>query len=223
MFRAVLTRRVSLFSRFQSQSKPTLRLTTPISNTTTPNTLTRYQISAAATMEESEYERQRAENIAKNKALLKQLQLDSLSASLTASSSAKSSPRPKSTPRKSAPRVKKERTESPVTRRQSSRLAGIPVDSEAEKRKLEDESQALQAAESAKRQRVAGDLSFEIKRGLLGKDAWEDKTLTKEEVDGMEEGDLKQTRKRLMGLKIWEEFAPSGTPPSPSSPWDIRS
>ncbi|KAA8913624.1 WD repeat-containing protein [Sphaerosporella brunnea] len=154
-------------------------------------------------MEESEYERERAANIARNKALLQQLQLDSLSASLTASAkkAAAATPKPKSTPKKSTPRVKKERASgSPAPRRQSSRLAGLPADSEVLKRKFEDEAAER---EKAKRTRVAGDLKFE-----LGDKGWGD-VLTKEDVENMEEGDLKTTRKRMMEMKLWEDFEPA--------------
>ncbi|KAF8247718.1 WD40 repeat-like protein [Wilcoxina mikolae CBS 423.85] len=156
----------------------------------------------------SDYERQRQENIARNKALLKQLQLDSLSASLTAGLK-KSSPKPSS--RSSTPRVKKERNteSSPAPRRTSSRLAGLPADSTIAKRKAEDESRALEEAERAKRSRVAGDLSFEIKQGLLNGVGKYERTFTNEDVKNTGDKSLREVRERMMGLKLWDRFEPT--------------
>jgi len=173
--------------------------------------LHRYYNHLCTHMEDSsDYERQRQENIARNKALLKQLQLDSLSASLTASVK-KSSPKPSS--RSSTPRVKREhKAESPVPRRTSSRLAGIPADSTIAKRKAEDESRALEEAERAKRSRVAGDLSFEIKQGLLDGVGKYERTFTNEDVKNTGDKSLREVRERMMGLKLWERFEPNGIP-----------
>lgn len=158
-------------------------------------------------MDDSEYEKQRQINIAKNRELLKQLQLDSLSPSIP------KRPTPaKSTPsKKSTTRVKKERpvSESSGPRRTSSRLAGLPADSEVAKRKAEDQEQAFMGAERAKRARVAGDLSFEIKEGLLDGVGKHDRTFTDEDVKKTGDKGLRAIREELMGLKLWEKFEPS--------------
>src|SRR5205807_737890 len=102
----------------------------------------------------NEYERQRQENILKNKLLLQQLQLDGIALS------SRLKPKPKSA-HKSAHRKKKESSVSTtehVPRRQSSRIAGLPADSEKAKRRYEEESAALEQAERAKRMRVGGDI-----------------------------------------------------------------
>ena len=166
-------------------------------------------------MEESDYEKQRQANIARNRELLKQLQLDTLSASLAPqrAASAKTS-RPK---KPATPRASKERSSSaasPAPRRTSSRLAGLPADSEAAKRKADEvgnASQALQDAERAKRARVAGDLKFEVKEGLLGGiDTKHGRTFTAEDVKNTGDKGLRAIREELMGLKLWERFEPSG-------------
>ncbi|KAI5794916.1 WD repeat-containing protein [Pyronema domesticum] len=156
----------------------------------------------------TDYEAQRQANIARNKALLQQLQLDNLSASLTSSAKLSKPPAPTSKPRKPAPKRKHE-TEIPLPRRTSSRLAGLPADSTIAKQKADEEAAAREAENVAKRQRVGGDLSFEIKRGLLsgliGKDKYEP-TFTKEDVEATGDKGLKEVREKVMGLKIWDKF-----------------
>lgn len=160
--------------------------------------------------EASEYERLRQENILKNQALLRELQLDPASlGSARKSSSAK--PAHGST-RKRAP---KKEPETPLPRRTSSRLAGLPADSERAKRKADDDDAALQAAENAnraKRARVPGDLSFELKRGLLDatKGVRFDKSFTNEDVQETSDKSLKSLREKMMGLKLYQRFEVNG-------------
>jgi len=156
--------------------------------------------------EASGYERKRLENIRKNQELLKSLQLDTLSASFRSASS--------SSPKSHAPRAKKKKIkeESLAPRRTSSRLAGIPADDGGDGVKRVSEawsSERVEEAERAKRQRVAGDLSFEIKRGLFARE-WDAETFTKEDVEKTVDGGLKEVRKRMMGLELWEKFEPNG-------------
>lgn len=157
--------------------------------------------------EENEYERLRQENILKNKELLAQLSLDPttrprLPTAKTSSSASSSS----ASTRRRAPR--KVPTESPLPRRTSSRLAGLPADSEAAKRKAIDEDAALQAASAAKRSRVSGDLSFELKKGLLadvGRDSFES-TFTEEDIKATSDKDLRSMREKMSGLRLYDEF-----------------
>lgn len=193
----------------------------------------------------SEYERQRQENIARNKALLKQLQLDALGAGLKNAVLKDSSSKPSSKSKSSAA---KKRSSSPSTstarrerrkeaaaaaaavaasslaapRRTSSRLAGLSADSPAAKRKADDEGKALLEAEQTKRMRVPGDLSFEIKQGLLdglgghgrgGRD--EERVFTHEDVENTGDQALRRVRQRMMGLTLWDRFEPNGKHPTP--------
>ena len=134
-------------------------------------------------VEQNEYEAQRAANIAKNQALLRELQLNAASAGLGVAAGGSrtgraltgasgvtgrdgSTPdgteqqrrqeRRKKTP--AATRRTKDIKAEVVPRRTSSRLAGLPADSELAKRKADEENAALQEAARAKRRRVTGDL-----------------------------------------------------------------
>lgn len=162
--------------------------------------------------EANEYERLRQENILKNQALLKQLHLDP--ASLGSAKKASSSSRPSSgSSRKRTPRKD---PEIQLPRRTSSRLAGLPADSERAKRKADQDDAALQAAENAnraKRTRVPGDLSFDLKRGLLDatKGARFEKSFTEEDVQGTADKSLKGLRETMMGLKLYDKFEVNGT------------
>lgn len=161
--------------------------------------------------EANEYERLRQENILKNKALLKQLQLDpaSLGNTKTAASSSKS---PASKSKRAKKKAPERESETPLPRRTSSRLAGLPADSERAKRKADEDDAALQTAESAsraKRARVPGDLSFELKRSLL--DATKGvRSFTEEDVEETTDKSLKGLREAMMGLKIYEKFEVNG-------------
>ena len=186
----------------------------------------------------SEYERQRQENIARNKALLKQLQLDALGAGLRNAALKSSSSKPSSKSKSSAAKKRSSSSTSPSTstarrerrkeaaaaaaaaaasspaapRRTSSRLAGLSADSPAAKRRADDEGKALLEAEQTKRTRVSGDLSFEIKRGLLdglgGRD--EERVFTHKDVENTGDQALRRVRQRMMGLTLWDRFEPNG-------------
>ena len=159
-------------------------------------------------MEDSnEYERLRQENILKNKELLLQLQLDAASVGATkkAAKSSSSASKPKN-------RSVKKEPQSPLPRRKSSRLAGLPADSEVAKRKYEEGVAALQEAERAKRARVAGDLSFEIKQGLVDitKGDRFERTFTDENVQETTDKDLRAMRQKMMGLRLYDQHLPNG-------------
>ncbi|KAI9676951.1 MAG: hypothetical protein M1817_006790 [Caeruleum heppii] len=120
--------------------------------------------------EQNEYEALRALNIAKNQALLKELQLNAASAGLGLSTTKKAHSSTSSTKpshkRKSAPgsatagREKKAKNDEFVPRRTSSRLAGLQADSEVARQKAEEEHTAIQKAASERRMRVGGDLDL---------------------------------------------------------------
>ncbi|RPB20729.1 WD40 repeat-like protein [Terfezia boudieri ATCC MYA-4762] len=154
----------------------------------------------------NEYERQRQENIMKNKLLLQQLQLDSVALS----SKPRSKPKPA---QKFAHRKKKESSVSTtehVPRRQSSRIAGLPADSEKAKRKYEEESAVLEQAERAKRMRVGGDINFDVGGIALSvKGPRYERTFTDEDVKDTDNMDVKKLREKMMGLKLYERWAPN--------------
>ncbi|KAL8649735.1 MAG: hypothetical protein Q9210_004217 [Variospora velana] len=106
-------------------------------------------------VEISEYERQRRENIAQRDKLLRQLALDASAAGLGPGQK----PKPAKPAQKKRPAVKKIKEEV-VPRRTSSRIAGIEADSEVAKRKAEDEYVAAQEAARVKRQRISGPLDL---------------------------------------------------------------
>lgn len=97
----------------------------------------------------NDYEKERLANIAKNEALLKEIGLTGIKIAKPRSST----PTKRSTPRK------KEVSE-PVVRRTSSRLSGIPADSEVAKRKAEEQVAAQLEQDRQKRARVAGPISL---------------------------------------------------------------
>ncbi|KZF21851.1 WD repeat-containing protein [Xylona heveae TC161] len=175
-----------------------------------------------STTEVSEYELQRQANIAKNQALLKELQLSAASAGLAPKKKAASKPTPgESRPQKKKPAVKKESAE-PVVRRTSSRLRGLVADSEVAKRKAEEEHEALRQVEKAKRQRVSGDLNLSdiivagrqwdnsgnFLRDLVRGKPYE-RTFTSEDVKETTDKDLKALRQRMSGLELYGEFTQS--------------
>lgn len=157
----------------------------------------------------NEYERQRQENILKNKALLLQLQLDAASVSATKKGASKSGSANDSKPKK---RIPKKEPETPVPRRTSSRLAGIPADSEVAKRKYENAAAELEEANRAKKARVAGDLSFDLKQGLVDvtKGTRYQRTFTDDDVKETTNKGLRAMREKMMGLKLYEKHGISG-------------
>lgn len=165
---------------------------------------------------DNEYERQRQENILKNKQLLQQLQLDAGSLKPTRGGSSAASSRKSATPTPSKKRskpVKKEEPAEPVIRRTSSRLAGLPAEHETAKRRRDEYELKLIEAERVKKMRVAGDLSFEIKQGLLDgvkKGTKWGRTFTEEDVKATTDKDVKRLREKMMGLKLYERFTPNG-------------
>ncbi|KAI1981641.1 hypothetical protein LOZ51_002380 [Ophidiomyces ophidiicola] len=164
----------------------------------------------------SDFERQRAANIAERDALLKKLTLEARSTGIF------DKPRPSkpsSQKKKPIKKVKKE-PEAPVPRRVSSRLRGIPAESEVAKRKAEDE---YRVQEEAKRMRVEGDLN--IGDIMVGDHKWDatsflgsdllnsrnryQRTFGKEEIRKTTNKDLKELRENMSSLKLWEHWEPN--------------
>ncbi|KAK8236716.1 WD repeat-containing protein [Phyllosticta capitalensis] len=165
----------------------------------------------------NEYELKRQEQIAKNQELLRSLALDAQQAGL-----APSAPKPRSsTPAKRKVPVKKEKEEI-LPRRTSSRLRGIVADSEVAKRKAEEENQALQEAERAKRQRVSDDLNLgdvvvagqhwdqngNFLKGVGPAKPYE-RTFNAENVKDTTDKELRALREKMSGLQLWEGFEPN--------------
>jgi len=119
---------------------------------------------AKLTSEISEYERQRLEKIAQNRALLQQLQLDAASAGLGPVKSSNSTTSAPKTGQKRK-RVEKKVKEEVVPRRTSARLRGIVADSELAAQKAEEERVAYVEAEKVKRQRLSADVNVSIDLG----------------------------------------------------------
>jgi hypothetical protein len=171
----------------------------------------------------SEYEKQRLANIEANKALLRKLQLDggivigpAKSASTKSAKSSSASSR--SHKRKALAKI----VEDNAPRRTSSRLRGIEADSEVAKRKAEDEHDALQEAERAKRRRVSGDLNISdlvvSGKGWSADDnAFRDmsswwtykKSFTEKDIKATTDTDLKQMRQKMNSLKLYEGYEPN--------------
>lgn len=170
----------------------------------------------------SDFEKQRAANIAERDALLKKLSLEAQSTGLLPprASDSHGARKPQSRKR-TAPsaRVKKEQ-EQAVPRRTSARLAGVQADNDVAKRKHEEGFQVAQAAAEAKRQRVSGDLDMgditihgsKWNAELLGLTTNVDRyqrTFGKEDVEQTTDQDLKREREKLLGLKLWDGWEPN--------------
>lgn len=177
--------------------------------------------------EMSDFEKQRAANIAERDALLKKLALEAKSVGLYTKPPSKTPgvDTPKSKKKTPIKRIKKEEEEASAPRRTSSRLRGLTADSEVAKRKAEEEFEALQVAERAKRQRVSGDLAIgDILvngkgwdgKGLLGVDVVTrgvakpyERTFGEEQIKATTDKDLKAIREQMSNLQLWEEWDPT--------------
>lgn len=173
----------------------------------------------------SEFEKQRAANIAERDALLKKISLEAQSTGLLSKGPpSKVSGQKSGTKKAPAKKVKKEKTESPVPRRTSSRLRGLTADSEVAKRKAEEEYEAVKRHTEAKRMRVSGDLNMgDI---VVGGQKWDastflgaadvrgpsrpyERTFGEEEINKTENKDLKAMREKMSGLRLWEAWDPN--------------
>ncbi|KAJ6263765.1 hypothetical protein Dda_2336 [Drechslerella dactyloides] len=170
----------------------------------------------------NDYERRRLENIEKNRKLLQELELTQAADAFRATTEQKkaTASKPSAAKKKARPApVKKEPVET-APRRTSSRLKGIPAESEAAKRKADEQDAAFREAEKSKRQRVAGELDlsdiavsgkgFDSKTLLLPdlKGERYQRTFTDDDVSKTTDADLLAIRKKLMALKLHETFEP---------------
>ncbi|KAI4280320.1 MAG: hypothetical protein L6R35_005915, partial [Caloplaca aegaea] len=170
-------------------------------------------------VEISDYERQRQENIAQRDKLLRQLALDASAAGLGPGQK----PKPAKPAQKKRPAVKKIKEEV-VPRRTSSRIAGIEADSEVAKRKAEDEYVAAQEAARVKRQRISGPLDLsEVqvagkgwdKDGNSFRDVFRrgadpgERTFGEEEVKETTDKELRALREKMSGLELYDGFEPN--------------
>ncbi|KAL8703889.1 MAG: hypothetical protein Q9201_002940 [Fulgogasparrea decipioides] len=172
-------------------------------------------------VELSEYERQRLENIAQRDRLLKQLALDASSAGLGPGQKPKHAKA--ANPHRKKPTVKKVKEEN-VPRRTSSRIAGLEADSEVAKRKAEEEYVAVQEAARVKRQRISGPLDLsEVQVAGKGWDKNEnflvdvvsrganpyERTFGEEEVKETTDKELRALREKMSGLGLYDGFEPN--------------
>ncbi|OJD19731.1 hypothetical protein AJ78_00354 [Emergomyces pasteurianus Ep9510] len=171
----------------------------------------------------SDFEKQRAANIAERDALLKKLTQEAQSSGLfTKGPSTKSLRQPsQSTKKKPTKRIKKE-NDVPVPRRTSSRLAGLTADSEIAKRKADEQYEAQKAAAQVKRMRVSGDLNMgDI---IVGGQKWDGssflgmddatpprfaRTFGVEDIKKTTDKELKSLREKMSGLNLWEPWEPN--------------
>lgn len=152
----------------------------------------------------NDYERLRLENIAKNQALLKELQLEP-NAAKNAPQKLKPRPRPRPRPRL---QVKQEIRIQP--RRTSSRLAGMEADSEVARKKGEEEAAQRVEVERAKRARVAGDLN--LSDIVVGDVTWKSEDMLADMPRGDGVGVLSENadlRDEMSALKLHEAFEPN--------------
>lgn len=167
----------------------------------------------------SAYEIERQERIAKNQALLRELQLSANTAGL--------GPKPKPSSRSSTPgskpkkKVERKVKEEVLPRRTSSRLRGIVADSEVAKRKADEEAEAIAEANRAKRQRVSDDLN--LSDIVVAGRSWNQsgnflrnigpaepglRTFDEQDVKDTSDKELKALREKMSGLALWEGAEP---------------
>lgn len=169
--------------------------------------------------EVSDYEQARQEKIAKNQALLQQLQLDAQQAGV----GVKSKPKPSANTgqkrkRAAAPKTK----EHDGPRRTSSRLQGIVADSEVARQKEEADTQAFQEQQKAKRQRMSDDI--ELHSAIVNGSNWNragnwlstvgpanpgERTFTAQDIKETSDKELKELRQRMSNLELWEGAEPN--------------
>jgi WD repeat-containing protein 76 len=173
---------------------------------------------------ESDFEKQRLANIAERDALLKKLTQEAHQAGLYSKPSrSATSGTNGETKKKSAPTKRVKREEELIPRRTSSRLQGIQADSEVARRKADDEYEAAKESARVKRLRVSDDLAFtdiavngKLAGGsLLGTDVIlkgvarpYERTFGEEEIKDTQNRDLKELRKRMNGLELWDAWDP---------------
>ncbi|KAL9088231.1 MAG: hypothetical protein Q9159_003215 [Coniocarpon cinnabarinum] len=169
----------------------------------------------------SDYESQRQANIAKNQALLKELQLNAASAGIAPKSKPKNATGTQSAPKKKpAPRRVKEEDVQP--RRTSSRLQGIVADSEVAKRKAEEDRQVIEEQNRIKRMRRSDDLelgdivvagkewnkSGNFLRDVRPANPYE-RTFDEDDIKNTPDKELREMREKMSNLSLWEDVEPA--------------
>lgn len=167
----------------------------------------------------SDFEKQRLENIAKRDEILRELKLAQQSAGIF--SSTLKNPSANAKAKKPTPkRVKKE--SEPIVRRHSSRLRGKPAESEAVKRKAEEDLFSAREAERASKARKTDDLSQNdmfvagqklSTEGLVGGDVVTKavaepyvRTFGNDDIVKTTDKDLRAVREEMNGLKLWDQW-----------------
>ncbi|KAK1993266.1 WD domain-containing protein [Colletotrichum falcatum] len=164
----------------------------------------------------SAFERMRRENIARNQSILKDLAKTS---NKIMPAKPKSAPKPRSTP------VKREPAASPAGPvRRSARVAGLDADNETLKRKYEVEIEDQAAKEKARKKRVGGTLSLcdiavegkKFNKGIDGLGSLVPRgaqpgvpTFTDEDIENTSDKDLKDLRKKMGKLELYEKWIPN--------------
>jgi len=163
----------------------------------------------------SAFERARAQNLAVNQAMMKDL---STSAERMMP---KPAGRPKSTTTRKKPTPMKKEEVRPT--RTSSRIAGLEADSETAKRKAEVEYEFAKEQAVAKRQRVSGDLNFSdivvdgkkwskddgFLSGIMRGAQPNVRTFTEDDIKETTDESLKALRERMSGLRLYEGYEPN--------------
>lgn len=166
----------------------------------------------------SEYELARQEKIAKNQALLQQLQLDAQHTGI----GPRSRPKPSSsTGQKRKRPAEKKIKEEVVPQRRSARVQGIVADSEVARQKLEADAEVFAEQQRTRRQRVSGDISLGdavVAGNWDRKGNWlrnvapanpGERTFSDQDVRETSNKELKELRERISGLQLWEGAEPN--------------
>ncbi|KAK0893220.1 hypothetical protein LTR02_012968 [Friedmanniomyces endolithicus] len=186
----------------------------------TPDYITAVMAISKGAPSVSEYEQQRQEKIAKNQALLQQLQLDAAQTGL----GPKSKPKPSSNSaaQKRKRTVTKVKEESNVPRRTSSRLQGIVADSEVARQKEVADTEAFHEEQKAKRQRMSEDIN--LTDAVVNGRSWNragnwlstvgpakpgERTFSAQDVKDTSDKELREVRQRMSKLQLWEGAEPS--------------
>ncbi|KAK3052693.1 hypothetical protein LTR09_006175 [Extremus antarcticus] len=169
----------------------------------------------------SDYELARQEKIAKNQALLQQLQLDAAQAGVASKAKAKSSAHSAGQKRKRTVE-KKIKEEDNGPRRTSARLQGIIADSEVAHVKEEKDAEAFREEQKIKRQRVSEDIN--LLDAVVNGQTWNrsgnwlsavgpaqpgERTFTVQDVKDTTDKELKALRERMSNLQLWENMSPA--------------
>lgn len=174
----------------------------------------------------SDFEKQRQANIAERDALLKKLtaeaQSDGLFTQPLPTRALGNNAKP---PKKKTPAKKIKEEEAPAPRRVSSRLRGIAAESETAKRKADEEHEAVQQDERAKRvrksdsftyddmvvwgQKLSGDSLIGVDVVTKGVAKPYGRTFGDEDVRETTDKDLKSLREEMSGLRLWDAWEPN--------------